>query len=201
MYVILNLWGYQMTWLEALSFALNLWGVYLNAKENPLTWPVSILATACFLALAWHTLLYSDVGLQAFFVLSSFYGWYQWLYGSNTFATLAVSRATNKWWLLAAVILVVCFPILGWISDHYTNTDVPYADAFPVVLSIVGQLMLTRKILESWYVWMLVDVVYVNLFIYKELYLMALLYGLFVGMCFMGLRDWKKSLREQTALN
>ena len=197
MQVILDLWGYQMTWLEALSFALNLLGVYLNAKENPLTWPVSVLATACFMLLAWHTLLYSDVGLQAFFVLSSFYGWYQWLYGSKTHATLAVSRANISWWLLSALILAVFYPLLGWITDHYTNTDVPYADACPVVLSIVGQLMLTRKILESWYLWMVVDALYVNFFIYKELYLMALLYGLFVGMCFMGLRDWKKSLREQ----
>lgn len=199
MQTILELWGYQMSWLEALSFVLNLICVYLNTKENPWTWPLGILGIACFMALAWHTMLYADVGLQAFFIGSSLYGWYQWLYGSKAHTKLKVSRATWHWWLASVLVLASCYPALGWVMDTYTNTDVPYADAFPVVLSIIGQVMLARKIIENWYVWLLADVVYVDLFIYKELYLMALLYTLFLVLCLLGLRDWKKSLLKAAA--
>lgn len=197
--VLVEIWHYKMTYFEALSFVFNLICVYFNTKEKVWAWPIGILGIVFFMILAYHSKLYSDVGLQVFFLMSSFYGWYQWLYGGEKRSELVVTYATRAWWLVTVVVVATCYPLLGWITDAYTNTDVPYWDAFPVVLSIIGQIMLAKKIIENWYIWIAADLVYVALFMYKSLYLMALLYGIFIVLCILGLIEWRKSWAESQA--
>lgn len=197
--VIADIWGYHLTWLEALSFVFNLVCVYLNTKENVWAWPLGIIGIVFFMILAYHSQLYSDVGLQVFFIASSLWGWYEWLHGGEKKDVLPVSRANGSWWLGALVSLVILYPLLGWMTDTYTDTNVPYFDAFPVTLSIIAQVMLARKIIENWHLWIFADVIYIGLFIYKSLYLMALLYAIFIALCFLGLIDWKKSMKAHEA--
>lgn len=192
--VIFELWHYKMTWLEALSFVFNVVCVYLNTKENVWAWPLGIIGIVCFMILAYYSQLYSDVGLQVFFLASSFWGWYQWLYGGKQKESLQVASASIVWVLASFAILLITFPFLGWLTDTYTDTNVPYFDAFPVTLSIIAQLMLARKIIENWYLWIVADVVYIALFLYKDLYLTALLYAIFLVLCVLGLVEWRKSM-------
>ena len=73
---------------------------------------------------------------------------------------------------------------------RFTDTDVPWWDAFPTAASVVGQWLLGRKYVENWPVWIAVDVVGAALFAYKGLWLTTLLYGVFVAMAAVGWRRW-----------
>jgi nicotinamide mononucleotide transporter len=84
--------------------------------------------------------------------------------------------------------------LLGWFLKHYTNTDVPYYDAFPTIVSILAQWLLARKVIENWYLWILADAVYICLYIVKALYLTALLYAIFIPICILGVLRWWRSL-------
>ena len=75
----------------------------------------------------------------------------------------------------------------------WTDTDVPHSDGFLTAGSLVGQLLLSRKKVENWHVWIIVDVLYVGLYLHKNLMLTAILYAIFVGMAIVGLRTWQQS--------
>jgi nicotinamide mononucleotide transporter len=80
--------------------------------------------------------------------------------------------------------------VLSWFLAAYTNTDVPHTDGFLTAGSLVGQLLLARKKVENWHVWLVVDVLYVGLYVFKDLQVTAVLYAVFVVLAARGLRAW-----------
>jgi nicotinamide mononucleotide transporter len=138
--------------------------------------------------------LYGDMALQLVFITVSFWGWYQWLHGAAGHGQLPVTRTSRRGLLVAGIGWLLGFALLAWFLKRYTDTDVPNADAFLTAGSLVGQVLLSRKKLENWHVWIIVDVLYVALYLHKHLMLTALLYALFVAMAAAGLLAWKKSL-------
>jgi nicotinamide mononucleotide transporter len=88
---------------------------------------------------------------------------------------------------------------VGWLSSTFTDTDVAYLDALVASISLIANLLLARKVIDNWPLWMFVDVFYVGLFIYKELYLTAGLYVVFFFMATTGLIQWRKEWLAQEA--
>lgn len=100
--------------------------------------------------------------------------------------------------ITVSTILIVT-GVAGYLLDRYTNTDVPYADGFCTSVSFAAQYLMTRKIIQNWILWIVVDFCYVPLYIYKELMLTAILYMLFLWLAVMGYREWKKTWALTTA--
>ena len=196
MSVAIEVWGYALTWLEIVAFVFTLACVYLNTREHVAAWPIGIVGTGLYAVLFFESKLYGDFGLQFVYIASSVYGWYAWSRGGANDERLAVSRVPKKTALFAGGFVIFAWPLAGLFFDRCTDTDVPYFDALPTVLSLCGQWMLARKHIENWWLWIVADVIYVVLFIYKHLYLTSLLYALFIGLCALGLRDWNRSLRK-----
>ena len=94
--------------------------------------------------------------------------------------------------MLAACALL--WPATGLFLKTFTDTDVPWWDAFPTALSVVGQFLLGRKFIENWAVWIVVNVVSVGLFAYKGLWLTVALYTVFIALSVVGWREWKRKL-------
>ena len=185
--------GAPITWLELVAFALALAMVLLNIRVNPLAWPLAIVSSLLYFALFWNSRLYGDASLQLFFVVVALWGWWQWLRGTAADgAALRVTwlAARGRWMLLLAMTLA--WPATGLFLRHFTDTDVPWWDAFPTAGSVIGQWLLGRKHVENWAVWMLVNIVSVALFAYKGLWLTALLYALFIVLSWLGWRTWSK---------
>ena len=194
------LWGASVTWLEVLAFVLALATVALNIRVDPRAWPLAIASSLLYFGLFWKSLLYGDAALQIFFAVVALWGWWQWLYGTQDDGRpLAVRRLTpqGRWLTVAAV--VVTWPATGLFLRHWTDTDVPWWDAFPTAASVVGQFLLGRKYLENWPTWIVVDVVSVGLFAYKGLWLTVLLYAIFIAMAFAGWRAWQRLLPSAAA--
>ena len=190
-----TLWTTPVSWLEALAFVLALVMVVLNMRVNPIAWPLAIVSSLLYFVLFWDSRLYGDASLQVFFAIVALWGWWQWLRGKEADGReLQVRRLpkARRWWLLGA--LAVAWPATGLFLRRYTNTDVPWWDAFPTAASVIGQWLLGRKYLENWLAWVVVNVVSVGLFAYKGLWLTVLLYVLFVALSVLGWRAWRRLL-------
>ncbi|RFP19593.1 nicotinamide riboside transporter PnuC [Duganella sp. BJB475] len=185
-----HLAGVATSPLELVSFILSVVTVWLNIRQSHWGWLFAIISSATYGLVFFGSRLYGDMGLQLVFIAVSFFGWYQWLHGDDSHDRLPVSTldTRGRWW--AAGGWLAGFALLAWFLKSYTDTDVPNSDGFLTAGSLVGQLLLSRKKVENWHVWIIVDVLYVALYLHKHLVLTAVLYAVFVGMAVIGLRAW-----------
>jgi nicotinamide mononucleotide transporter len=106
------------------------------------------------------------------------------------------SRSTSAGWFGSALGWAAGFALLATFLRYYTDTDVPHVDGFLTAGSLLGQLLLSRKKVENWHVWIAVDILYVGLYLYKGLVLTAILYAVFVAMAAVGLRAWSRAAQK-----
>lgn len=189
-------WGSEITWLEIAAFVIAVAMVVFEMRVNPTAWPLAILSSLLYFALFWRSGLYGDASLQIFFVAIGAWGWWQWLRrGSGAHAAGHGVRSLpgrSRAGLLLA--FAIAWPATGLFLKTFTSSDVPWWDAFPTALSIVGTWLLGRKYIENWPVWIAVNVVSVGLFAYKGLWLTTLLYAVFVVMSGFGWAAWRREL-------
>ena len=190
-----------LSWTEILGVVFGLLCVWLTAKQNIWCWPTGIINNIFFGILLFQSRLYSDFALQVIYAVLSIYGWYEWLYGGKNRTPLPVSRASRKQWVVLALLALTSLTLLTVFLDTSTDTDVPFWDALPTILSLAAQYMLTIKLLENWPIWVAVNLIYIPLYIYKGLYLMSALQILFIIISVMGFIAWRKELiaREQAS--
>ncbi len=185
-------WGSPITWLEIVAFVLAVVMVVCNIRVNPLAWPLAIMASLMYFFLFWQSRLYGDASLQIVFAVVAGWGWWQWLRGRQADGSALKVRtlpARSRWVALAA--LALTWPAIGLFLKTYTDSDVPWWDAFPTAASLLGQWLLGRKYVESWPTWIAVNVVSVALFAYKGLWLTTVLYLVFIAMSVSGWRAWQ----------
>ncbi|GAB3470449.1 nicotinamide riboside transporter PnuC [Massilia terrae] len=181
--------GFSTTPLELISFALAVAMVLMNIRQNHWGWLLGIVSSATYGIVFFNARLYGDASLQLVFIASGIWGWYQWLRGAGE-SKLAVTRLNNAGWLWSGAGWGIGFVLLALFLRAYTNTDVPNADGFLTAGSLLGTVLLARKKVENWHVWIAVDVLYVGLYVYKGLMLTAILYAIFVALAIGGLRAW-----------
>ena len=185
--------GAPITWLEILAFGLAILMVVCNIRVNILGWPLAIASSLLYFLLFSNSRLYGDASLQLFFAAVAGWGWWQWLRGTDASCrTLRVRTlgARGRWIALAA--LALAWPATGLFLRRFTDTDVPWWDAFPTATSVLGQWLLGRKYVENWPVWIAVNLVAIGLFAYKGLWLTVALYAIFVAMSVVGWRAWRQ---------
>ena len=183
-------------WIGAVAGLACVW---LVARANIWNWPVSILNTTLYFVVFLRARLYGDALLQVVFTLLGIYGWWSWRFGGALGAELAIRRATRGEALLAATASLAATALSALVLARATDSPVPIWDSSVLVLSLVATWAQARKILESWWVWILVDVISVPLYIARNLYPTALLYTLFLAICVLGLRHWLALQREQAS--
>jgi nicotinamide mononucleotide transporter len=183
----------QNRW-EILAVLFGIVSVYLSTREHIWSWPTALVNVGLYFVVFYEAKLYADMGLQVVYFVLSLYGWYEWLYGGENRTELHVSRTTRSLGVRLVVIGVTSALILGTLLSRLTDAALPYLDSATTSTSLVAQWMMTRKILENWAVWAVVDVVYVGMFIYKKLYLTAGLYAVFLVLAIMGYVQWKRSI-------
>jgi nicotinamide mononucleotide transporter len=167
--------------------------VVFNMRVNPVAWPLAIVSSLMFFALFWNSRLYGEAGLQIVFVVVAAWGWWQWLKGhQEDGTTLRVRHLQPSSRVKALLALALAWPATALFLRTFTDTDVPWWDAFPTAASLVGQWLLGRKYVENWPTWVAVNVVSVGLFAYKGLWFTTALYLVFVAMSFSGWRAWRQ---------
>lgn len=189
--------GFATTPLELISFVLAVITVVLNIRQTHWAWLFAILSSATYGVVFFGARLYGDMALQVVFILVSVWGWYQWLYGGARHEGLVVTRlgTAARWYAIGAWLLG--FALIALFLRTWTNTDVPHIDGFLTAGSLVGQVLLSRKKVENWHVWIAVDVLYVGLYVYKGLMLTAILYAVFIVLAWIGLRTWSRIAQQE----
>jgi len=188
--------------LALIEFAGVLTGfvcVWLVIRQNIWCWPVGIVNVALFLVMFYHARLYADMGLQAVYIVLQIYGWYEWLHGGPRKSPLAVSRIARRPAVLLGGVGVAATAAMGWGLSTYTDADLPYWDSLTTVLSLIAQYLLARKILENWLVWIGADVLFVGVYTVKQLYMTAVLYGVFLVMATLGFFRWRRDMASDRA--
>lgn len=180
--------------LELVAVLFGIVSVLLSVREKISSWPTALVNVALYFALFYQTGLYSDMGLQAVYFGLSLYGWYEWLYGGAGRTTLTVSRTPPRLWGILIAIAVLFWAILGKLTSGLPGVALPYVDAATATTSLVAQYLMTRKFLENWTLWILVDVVYIGMFIFKGLYLTAGNYAVYLALAVLGHIAWRRSM-------
>ena len=188
-------WGAPTTWLELIGVLLALAMVLCNIREVHWGWPLAIVSSLLYFLIFWRSKLYGDASLQVLFACAGFWGWFQWLRGHRQDGSaLRLARLSPRGLAFIVLASALLWPLTGLFLARYTDTDVPWWDAFPTALSIVAQFLLARKFIENWAMWIVVNAVGVGLFAYKGLWLTTGLYLVFIGMSVVGWRAWRARL-------
>ena len=183
--------GSPVTWLELVAFALSVAMVVCNIRVNVIGWPLAIASSLLYMLLFWGSRLYGDASLQIFFAAVAAWGWWQWLRGTDEEGHALRVRSLGAHGRTSVLVAIaIAWPATALFLRRFTDTDVPWWDAFPTATSVVGQWLLGRKYVENWPVWIVVDVVGAALFAYKGLWLTTVLYLVFVAMAAVGWRSW-----------
>ena len=180
-----------MNLVEVVGFVSGALCVWLVAIQNVWNWPIGIANNVTFLILFWTSGLYADSALQLVYLGLGVYGWWAWLRGGDAHTALAVTRTTGTQWVVLGVLGVLGTAGLTVLLDTVTDSTVPVPDALTTVLSLLATWGQARKKLESWWLWIAADVIYVPLYAYKDLWLTAVLYVGFLALCGYGLRSWQ----------
>jgi nicotinamide mononucleotide transporter len=183
-----------MSPFEIAAFLFTGVSVWLSVKQHIASWPTAIVGVGLYSVVCWDAKLYADMGLQVVYLVLSIYGWYEWLHGGEDHGRLAVSRTPVAWGLAllaAGTLFTVGF---GLFLKLRTDAALPYPDAATTGFSLVAQWMTTRKWLENWLLWIVVDAAYVLICISQRLFPMAALYAVFLAMAVIGYKEWRTSM-------
>lgn len=185
-----------MQLIEIIAVILGLACVWLTVRQHIGCWPTGLAMVVLYIFIFFRAKLYSDMLLQVIYVVLQIYGWYAWLHGGPDRKSLQVHRLSERSigpWLLACVVSTAA---LGGVMHAKTDASFPFVDAFATVASLIAQWLMGRKILESWLVWIVVDLVSIGLYLGKELYLTAGLYLVFLGMATWGWFAWRDTWKN-----
>lgn len=185
--------------LEIIGTLIGLVYLWLEYRASIYLWIASIIMPAVYLFVYYDAGLYADFGINIYYLLAAVYGWWVWKYGNKEKQgeELPITRMPRGKWKMAAAMYLVFQLFIAWILIRYTDSNVPWCDAFTTALSMVAMWMLARKYLEQWLVWIVVDVVSVALYLYKGLFFTAGLYALYAIIAVYGYWNWKNMMEQK----
>ena len=190
--VLFNLGNDHVTVAELLGFVTGAASVWLTVLARISNFPVGIANSAFFLVLFLSARLFADSGLQVVYIVLGFAGWWQWLHGAPGRRELSVSR--SGWQLLAACMLFAAASTWGLTILLAAAHDIaPFWDALTAAVSLAAQFLLNCKRIENWAFWIAADLIYIPLYVVKRLDLTAIVYVLFLAMCFAGAAVWRRA--------
>ena len=193
----LALW-WNEHWFELVAAAVSALDVWLATKRSMISWPVTILASGLYLEQFRESRLYSDMLLQGIFVVFAVYGWWHWQRGLKAEGSVRVERPALAVLLRDVGVGAVVSAGLGYWMKTHTDASLPWLDAALTGYSLVGTWWGARKYVANWWLWIVVDVIYVGEYVFKKLNLTAILYAVFVLLAVRGLLLWRRALEAQS---
>ncbi len=183
-----------MNAIEIIGFVTAVLGIYLTAKKNIIAWPILILSSLAYAYFFFEIKLYADSTLQFFFVATSIFAWINWKKSMTNEQTFVVQRLAIK--NITGLLLLISFSgiIIAKILTKFSDATYAEYDSILFSASIVASILSAKMYLENWYFWIVINLSYIVLYIYKEAYLTAVLYTILIALAVLGLREWKKQL-------
>lgn len=185
-----------MDYLEIAGTAIGLIYLYLEYRANVWLWVASIAMPAVYLKVYYDAGLYADFWISIYYLAASVYGLICWLRSNHDTTdkgqkpeTGIIHTPASSIAPLAGVFTILLIAI-GFILSRFTDSTVPWADAFTTALSIVAMWMLAKKYVEQWLVWIAADIACSVLYLYKDLWFTSGLYLIYAVIAVFGFRKW-----------
>ena len=183
-------------YVEILGVIFSILYLIFSIRQNILLWPLGIASALLYMVVFYQSKFYADMGLNGYYVVISIYGWLLWRKGSaEDGSKLAVSRLGKRHALILLGFTAAAFAGIGLILDRYTDSPVPYWDAFTTAVSFTATWLLARKILENWILWIIVDAVSMGLYLYRGLYPTLFLFAIYTTMAVIGYLKWSRTYK------
>lgn len=186
---------------EVLGFLTGVWCVFLVVRQSALNWPVGIINNVMWALVFTTAGLYADGVLQLIYIGLAIFGWISWVYvkrsTTNNIATkLTITKMSPVYWSAIVIAAVLATSVVMWVLVTFTTSTVPFFDAVTTSVSLLAVFAQARKKLEAWYLWIFVDIIYIPLYVHKGLWLTAICYIIFLILCIVGLRTWRKDYQQ-----
>jgi nicotinamide mononucleotide transporter len=212
-FILFKILGYEMSLIELSGVAANMACVILAAREKVSSWPVGIVGIVLFFILFYQIQLYSDMLLQIFFLITTFYGWWIWTHPgkkeeTNQASELKITRLAFRQLAIVLGVSLAATVLNGILMSHIHRilpvifpqpAAYPLADSFTTVMSITATFLMMKKKKECWLFWIAVDLVATGVYFMKGVNLMALEYIVFGMIAFSGHLKWSKTFRLYSA--
>ena len=181
---------------EVIAAILGIANITLLVRRSIWNYPFGLAMVALFGVIFFSERLYSEALLQPFFFVTQLYGWWAWWHAGGVQRPVPVVRMTPA--ARVAWVFVIALLTLGWgsLMRVSTNGAFPWWDGGIAIMSIAAQILLARRRIENWILWILVDLISIPLYVIKQLPLTALLYSVFLLLSVLGLREWLRAERE-----
>jgi nicotinamide mononucleotide transporter len=180
--------------IEVFGASCSLLAVWYLRKQNILYWPFNLINSMVYFFVFYSKGLYAQMSMQIVYILLCIYGIIEWLKHINTGKTVPVMHIPKKVLILIGVTGSILTGVLYLILQQYTDSNVPFLDAMITSFSLIGTWLFTKRYVETWLIWIVIDVVGIGLFLHKTMYPTAVLYLIFIGMATHGYFLWRRNI-------
>lgn len=192
-----------MDWVEIIGAIIGLIYLYLEYKANVWLWPVGILMSLFYVVIFFYGKFYADAAVYLYYIGANAYGLYVWLSTRNRQAgedsALPISHTPRRHILPLILVSTLLWVGIYLVLKTFTDSPVPFGDAFTTSLSVVAMWMLSRKYVEQWLLWVVVNAVSLCLYVWKGLYPTAVLYVVYTIVALLGYFRWRKNMAATDA--
>ncbi len=184
---------------EVLAVILAVAYLVLAIRQNIWCWAAAAVSTLLYLFIMFQSRLYMESLLQLFYLAMAAYGWYSWRHSPEGKGELPVTTWPLRRHVLAIGSVLLLVFVSGDLLSRYSNAALPHLDSFTTWGAVVATFMVARKVLENWLYWFVIDAVSIALYVNRELFFTAALFGAYLVMIVIGYRSWRASMAEATA--
>jgi len=183
-------------WLEISGVITTVLGIWLTTRRLLVCWSITLAADVIYLIVFYRARLFSDALLQLFFIVFTLYGWWHWWRGVRQDGEVRVVPLNLRGCLAGLVAGAVGAVLLGGLMVRI-GAALPHLDAALASYSLLASWWQARKHTANWWLWIVVDLIYIGEYAYKNLRLTALLYAGLVALAILGLRDWRRAAADR----
>ena len=184
---------------EVVAVVLAVAYLVLAIRQNIWCWAAAAVSTVLYLFIMYQSRLYMESLLQLFYLAMAVYGWYSWRRPQDGDGELRVTTWPLRLHLFAIGSVLVLVYISGDLLARYSDAALPHLDSFTTWGAVVATFMVARKVLENWLYWFVIDAVSIGLYLSRDLFFTAALFGAYLVMIVIGYRSWRASMLEPAA--
>jgi nicotinamide mononucleotide transporter len=197
-----TIFGYPLSYVEFIATFFGLFSIWLATKQVIWTWATGLINIVSSFIVFYQVQLYSDMFLQVYFFVTNIYGWLIW---KNQFqGNRPVTALSRNARVLLFVLIMVSTVVFGILVKNIHlffpklfihPASFPFIDTFIAIASIIGTILLAKRIIDNWALWLIVDVICLFVYAFKNIMLISFEYGVFCLLAYLGLFSWQKSIR------
>ena len=194
----------ESSWAEWIAVISGILSVWFSKKENVLVYPVGLINTIIYTWISFVYHLPGEATVNFYYTIMSLYGWYNWMRKTDQHETIVhIKFSDRREWITEILFFLFCYLVLFYaltsLRDLFFEGAIPWADALASAAAFTGMWLMTKKKVESWYWWILTNIVSIPLYFVKGLELTSVYYFILLLIAGSGLISWQQKARMEHA--